>query len=456
MGSSPRRTWKNPSIHPDDTYRSFLSIQTRVPLVDLRQVNVSEDAVRLVPEDVARHYNVLPLMLDGDSLRVSMDDPQDTDAINTLATVTGYRIKPRLPTQGSVTSLLEQHYRSAPQMVQQIESILSIPGEPSAQGQPQATPTLTIAAAPSPEPLLAPADVGRAPVVQALKMIITQAVKDRASDIHIEPIATGVRIRYRIDGVLHNAVTLPKGVHSALVSRVKVMSGMDIAERRKPQDGHFSDTLDGQEVDFRVASIETAHGEKVVMRILNKGTSVYSLVALGFQPDPLQTYNQLLASPFGLVMVSGPTGSGKTTSLYASLLQLDSSSLNITTIEDPIEYNFEGINQTQVNEQAGITFASGLRGIMRLDPDIILVDEIRDTETASVGLQAALTGHLVLTTIHANDAASAITRLVDLGVEPFLVTSAVVGSVAQRLVRKLCTYCRVKSRFSHWISFEAA
>ena len=192
------------------------------------------------------------------------------------------------------------------------------------------------------------------------------------------------------------------------------------------------------------------------MRILNKGTSVYSLVELGFQPDPLQTYNQLLASPFGLVMVSGPTGSGETTSLYASLLQLDSSSLNITTIEDPIEYNFEGINQTQVNEQAGITFASGLRGIMRLDPDIILVGEIWDTETASVGLQAALTGHLVLTTIHANDAASAITRLVDLGVEPFLVTSAVVGSVAQRLVRKLCTYCRVKSRFSHWISFEAA
>ena len=423
----------------DETYSTFLSIQTRVPLIDLGQVTVSEDAVSVVPEDVARHYKVLPLMIEGDSLRVAMDDPQDVDAINTLSTVTGLRIRPRLPTNGSVESLLGQYCRSAPQMGEQLESILSGPGAGAAQGQPQAAqtqaPTLTAA----PESLLIPEEVARAPVVQALDMIINQAVNDRASDIHIEPAEEDVRVRYRIDGVLHSAANLPKGVQSALVSRVKVLARMDIAERRKPQDGHFSLKIGQEDVDFRVASIETSHGEKVVMRILNKSTSVYSLPDLGFQPDTLQAYNQLLESPFGMVLVSGPTGSSKTTSLYASLMLLDSASQNIMTIE----YHFQGINQTQVNEQAGITFATGLRGLLRLDPDIMLVGEIRDQETAGVAAQASLTGHLVLTSIHANDAASAITRLVDLGVEPFLVTSAVIGSVAQRLVRKLCSYCKM-------------
>ena len=280
-------------------------------------------------------------------------------------------------------------------------------------------------------------------MVQALDMIIGQGVRDRASDIHIEPNEAGVKIRYRIDGVLHTAADLPKGVQQALVSRVKVMARMDIAERRRPQDGHFALAVGGQEVDFRVASMDTSHGEKVVLRILNKSAAVFSLAELGIQPDNLLTFNQLLASPFGMILVSGPTGSGKTTSLYASLLRLDAASQNIMTIEDPIEYHFSGINQTQVNEQAGVTFASGLRGILRLDPDVILVGEIRDHETASVAAQAALTGHLVLTSIHANDAASAITRMIDLGVEPFLVTSAVVGSVAQRLVRRLCNYCKM-------------
>ena len=422
-----------------ETYSTFLSIQTRVPLVDLRQVSVSDDAIRLVPEDIARSYNVLPFMIEGDALRVAMDDPQDMDAINTLTTVTGYRIRPRLPNQGSVEELLGQYYRSTPAMVQQLENILGNGGEPGAgpEAQPVAAPT--VVAAPVGQPMLAPEEVARAPVVQALDMIINQAVKDRASDIHIEPSEDHVRIRYRIDGVLHNAASLPKGVQSALVSRVKVLARMDIAERRKPQDGHFALTVGGEDVDFRVASIETAHGEKVVLRILNKSTSIFSMADLGFQPDTLQIYNQLLDSPFGMVLVSGPTGSGKTTSLYASLLRLDATSLNVMTIEDPIEYHFQGINQTQVNEQAGITFASGLRGLMRLDPDVMLVGEIRDQETAQVATQAALTGHLVLTSIHANDAASAVTRMIDLGVEPFLVTSAVIGSVAQRLVRKVCS-----------------
>ena len=436
----------------DETYNTFLSIQTRVPLVDLTQVAVSEEAVRLVPEDIARHYRVLPLMADGDTLRVAMDDPQDMDAINTLTTVTGYRVWPRLPTQGSVENLLSQYYGSAPHMVEQLESILG--GSPEAgaraQPQPQSRPASGVPAttAPSPEPLLPVDEVARAPVVQALDMIISQAVKDRASDIHIEPSEDNVRIRYRIDGVLHNAANLPKGVQSVLVSRVKVLAKMDIAERRRPQDGHFSLKVGSEDVDFRVASLETAHGEKVVLRILNKSIAVLSLSDLGLQPDTLQAYNQLLDSPFGMIPVSGPTGSGKTTTLYASLLRLDTASKNVMTIEDPIEYHFKDINQTQVNELAGVTFASGLRGILRLDPDFMLVGEIRDHETASVAAQAALTGHLVLTSIHSNDAASAITRLVDLGVEPFLVTSAVIGSVAQRLVRRLCSYCKTPSAVS--------
>ena len=224
-----------------------------------------------------------------------------------------------------------------------------------------------------------------------------------------------------------------------------MLSRMDIAERRKPQDGSFTLKVSGEDVDFRVASMDTSHGEKVVMRILIKSISVFSLADLGFQPESLQVYNQLLDSPFGMVLVSGPTGSGKPTTLYASLLRRDSISKNIMTIEDPIEYHFPGVSQTQVNEQAGVTFASGLRGLLRLDPDFMLVGEIRDHETASVAAQSALTGHLVLTPIHANDAAAAITRLIDLDVEPFLVTSAVIGSVAQRLVRKLCEYCKTPS-----------
>ena len=241
---------------------------------------------------------------------------------------------------------------------------------------------------------------------------------------------------------MHNAASLPKGVQAALVSRVKVLARMDIAERRKPQDGQFSMSVAGEEVDFRVASMDTSHGEKVAMRILNKSISIFSLADLGFQPEALQVYHQLLDSPFGMILISGPTGSGKTTSLYASLLRLDSTSKNVMTIEAPIEYHFQNITQTQVNEQAGVTFATGLRGLLRLDPDFILVGEIRDRETSAVAAQSALTGHLVLTSIHANDAASAITRLVDLDVEPFLVTSAVVGSVAQRLIRKVCQYCK--------------
>jgi general secretion pathway protein E len=272
--------------------------------------------------------------------------------------------------------------------------------------------------------------------------MLTQAVRDRASDIHIEPQEDCLLVRNRIDGVLHEAVRLPLGVHTAIMTRIKVLANLNIAERRRPQDGQFGTTINNKRIDFRVATVEGSHGEMGVLRVLDKSVLLIKLPELGMNPAVLQPFDKLLASPFGMILVSGPTGSGKTTTLYSALQKLDAKERNIMTIEDPIEYSFTGINQIQVNRQAGITFPVGLRAIMRLDPDVILVGEIRDTETATTAVQAAITGHLVLSSIHANDAVSALIRLIDMGVEPFLVTSAVVGSLSQRLVRRVCPYCR--------------
>ena len=286
------------------------------------------------------------------------------------------------------------------------------------------------------------ADVLReSPVIQAVDMMLAQAVRERASDIHIEPQEDGVLVRSRIDGVLHEALRLPLGVHSAMMTRVKVMANLNIAERRRPQDGQFSARIGDRDVDFRVATVDGSHGEMAVLRVLDKAMLVMKLAELGLAPAVLRPFENLLGAPFGMIVVSGPTGSGKTTTLYAALQQLDADQRNIMTVEDPIEYNFKGINQIQVNRQAKITFPVGLRAIMRHDPDIILVGEIRDEETATTAVQAAITGHLVLTSIHANDAVSALLRLADMGVEPFLVSSAVIGSLSQRLVRRVCSYC---------------
>ncbi|MBI4298656.1 MAG: type II/IV secretion system protein [Chloroflexi bacterium] len=414
-----------------ETFTTLVSVHLRVPIVDLQQVRVEEGAVKLVPENVARENNIMPLQVEGESLRVAMEEPQDVETISRLSAITGKRIKPVLPLRGSISELISSHYKLTPRIAEELGEVVKEEVAERPVG-----------------PRISTEAVSRAPVVRALDMIIAQGVRDRASDIHVEPLDDKVRVRYRIDGVLHEVASLPKGVHGALLSRVKVLGGMDIAERRRPQDGQFSMEVDGRGVDFRVASVETAEGEIVTLRILDKSVSLLSLSDLGFQPRARQVYEGLLKSPFGMVLVSGPTGSGKTTTLYASMGGLDAGGRNIMTIEDPVEYRFKGINQIQVNPQAGISFASGLRASMRLDPDIILVGEIRDKETAQVAVQAALTGHLVLTTIHANDAAGALVRLVDLGVEPFLATSAVVGTIAQRLLRRVCSYCRTMSPVS--------
>jgi len=396
-----------------------------LPRVDLKRYKVQPEALRLIPEAIARKYDLIPLRIEGDSLVLAMADPDNLYAIEDVRVLSRMRVKVLRAPLMDIRGAINLHYRAMGEIERQISYIA-----PALPERMEAEERVT-------------ADlIAQAPVVRAVDLLIAQAVKDRASDIHIEPQKDHLRIRYRIDGILHDTLSLPLSVHGPLISRVKVLADMNIAERRRPQDGHFTVSIDGREVDIRVATADTSWGEMAVLRVLDKSISVMGLSELGFLPDSLETYQKLIQSPFGMILVSGPTGAGKTTTLYATINQLDAEERNIMTIEDPIEYRFTNVNQMQVNPHAGITFANGLRSIMRLDPDIILVGEIRDRETANIAIQAALTGHLVLSSVHANDAVGVLFRLMDLGIEPFLITSAVVGIVAQRLVRRICPHCR--------------
>ena len=407
-----------------ETLAMVLSFELNVPTVDLKEAQVQPAALALISEEIARKYNVLPIAVDGNTLTVATTEPDNTQLLDTLATLTKKKIKPVIPLDGGMTESIDDRYRLSTRVEKEIRQLLG-----AVRTSDITDPTLTLEA------------VSNAPVVKAVEMLLVQAVRDRASDIHIIPQEHDVLIRYRIDGIMHDSVVLPHEVHSAVLTRIKVMANMNIAERRRAQDGQFSATLSGKSVDFRVATIGTNHGEMAVLRVLDKALSLIELSDLGMSPHMLEGYEKCLVSPFGMIMISGPTGSGKTTTLYASVSKLRSGELNVMTIEDPIEYEFKGVNQIQVNRAADIGFANGLRAIMRLDPDVILVGEIRDAETANTAIQAALTGHLVLTSIHANDAAGAIVRLLDFGVEPFLVTSGVIAAVSQRLIRKICPKC---------------
>ncbi|MEA3459157.1 MAG: ATPase, T2SS/T4P/T4SS family [Chloroflexota bacterium] len=397
-----------------------------LPRVDLKRYQIQPEALRLIPEAMARKHDLIPLRIEGDSLVVAMVDPDNLFAIDDVRILSRMEVKPLRAALMDIRGAINLHYRAMDEIERQISHIAP-PVPERVEVEERITADL----------------IAQAPVVRAVNLLVAQAVKDRASDIHIEPQQDHLRIRYRIDGILHDTLSLPLSVHGPLISRVKVLADMNIAERRRPQDGHLTISTDGREVDIRVATGNSSWGEMAVLRVLDKSISVMGLSELGFLPDSLNTYQKLIQCPFGMILASGPTGSGKTTTLYASINQLDSKERNIITIEDPIEYRFANINQMQVNPQANITFANGLRAIMRLDPDVILVGEIRDTETASTAIQAALTGHLVLSSVHANDAVGVLFRLMDLGVEPFLITSAVVGIVAQRLVRRVCPHCRV-------------
>jgi general secretion pathway protein E len=400
--------------------------------IDLKRYTIAPEVLKLVSEEMARKYTLLPLMVEDETLVVAMADPGNLYAIEDLRVRCQLRIRPMRVSAQAIQDAFAVHFRSAFEIERQIQRISSVGRAEEMQAAERLSADV----------------VSQTPIARSIELMIRQAVRDRASDIHLEPQQDHLRVRYRIDGVLHDVMTLPKRVHAPLLSRIKVLSKLNIAERRRPQDGQFSVEMDDQSVDIRVATIDTVEGEMAVLRVLDKSISVRGLDELGFLPDTKEAYERLLQSPWGIILMSGPTGSGKTSSLYASINKLDKDELKIITIEDPVEYRFGGISQVQVNRQAGITFATGLRAAMRLDPNAILVGEIRDQETANTAVQASLTGHLVLSSIHANDTVGAILRLVDLGVEPFLVTSSLLAVVSQRLVRRVCPECRTEGPVS--------
>jgi general secretion pathway protein E len=386
----------------------------------LRQVPQPE-VLQLIPEVLARRYNAIPLSKIGNTLEVAMADPTDILALEAFSVQSRMRIKPVAAGTKEIREAIDFNYKGYSEIEKQVSSI-SV-----ASGATDVMPAFDSAV--------------DAPLVQALKMIIDEAVKARASDIHIESQEARLRVRYRIDGILQDMMSLPLDIHSALISRIKIMSNLNIADHHRAQDGQFSTEAKGRDIDVRVATSPTVHGEMAVLRLLDKSTATLELSELGLLPESAERIDRMLKIPYGMLLVSGPTGAGKTTTLYAAVNSLDTMGRNVITIEDPAEYRFEDINQIQVNPQAGITFASGLRSILRLDPDVILVGEIRDAETANIAVQAALTGHLMLSSIHANDTVGVLFRLIDLGVEPYLIASAVIGIVAQRMVRRICPDC---------------
>jgi general secretion pathway protein E len=389
--------------------------------INLRRTFPQPEAISLIPEDMARKYAAIPLAVKGNTLTMAMANPSDIFALEALANYCHKRIETQAASANEIQEAIDFNYRSYDEIEKQVSNISTSEDTESEHIR------LTT--------------VTDAPVAQALVLIIDEAVKARASDIHLQPQEDKLRVRYRIDGTLHDALSLPPATCVPLISRIKILANMNIADRHRPQDGQFSVEAKGRYMDIRVGTTPTVHGEMAAMRLLYKARATMTLPELGFNNDSLTIYEQLLKTPYGMILVSGPTGAGKTTTLYASINCLDSVGRNIITIEDPVEYRFKNINQIQVNAKSGMTFASGLRSILRLDPNVILVGEIRDAETANIAVQSALTGHLVLSSIHANDAAGVIFRLLDLGIEPFLVASSLSGIVAQRMVRRVCPEC---------------
>ncbi|MFC1911114.1 GspE/PulE family protein [Chloroflexota bacterium] len=396
-------------------------VKTKTPTKLLRQMPQPE-ALQLIPEVVARKYNAIPLTISGNTLEVAIADPTNIFALEALAAQSRMRIRSVTATAQEIRDAIDFNYKGFSEIEKQVARISIPEGETDEK--------LAIKAATD------------TPLVQSLNLIIDEAIKARASDIHIEPGEDRVRIRYRIDGTLHDTMSLPPNIHRALISRIKILSQLNIADHFRPQDGQFSAESKGRQIDVRVATAPTVCGERATLRLLDKSLAALGLSELGMLPDTLAAYENMLKVPYGMILISGPTGAGKTTTLYASINSLDIQERNVITVEDPAEYRFKDINQIQVNPLAGITFASGLRSILRHDPDVVLVGEIRDAETANIAVQAALTGHLMLSSIHANDVAGVLSRLLDLKIEPFLIASAVIGVVAQRMVRRICPDCR--------------
>ncbi|MBO0900378.1 Flp pilus assembly complex ATPase component TadA [Cellulomonas sp. zg-ZUI222] len=425
MGTSLGRTLVELGMLTEAQLVRALSAQVGMEFVDLDDYPVDRNAVALVSESVCRRHAVLPVALRDGAIVLATADPGNVVAVDDVRTLSGMRVIPVVATYDNVLRAIDRFCR--------------------ADGEMENLSSAFVEETPEPE-----ADLNRigdvvdddAPIVRFVNLLVTQAITDRASDIHIEPTEHDLRVRYRIDGVLHETQRAPKNITGGVVSRVKIMSDIDIAEKRKPQDGRMSVTHNGRKIDLRVATLPTVWGEKIVMRILDNSTASLDLRDLSFLEHNYQTYRESYTKPYGMILVTGPTGSGKSTTLYATLNAVSKPDINVITVEDPVEYRLPGINQVQVNPKAGLTFAAALRSILRSDPDVVLLGEIRDHETAQIAIEASLTGHLVLSTLHTNDAPSAVTRLTEMGIEPFLVGSALDCVVAQRLARRLCAKCK--------------
>ncbi len=413
-----------------------------LPYVDLDTYLIDDKIVKTIPEELARRHTLIPLFKIGTTLTVAMENPLNIVAVDEVRNRIKTDVEIAISTEKKIKKAIEQYYGVGAAALESTLRQIS-PQQPSAETSREPAEYRKTYDLQGKEPMVGPLE--GAPATRIFDLVMMQAIADRASDIHFEPDERSLRVRFRIDGFLYESMTLPKATHPAITARIKILAEMDIAETRLPQDGNFNIRLENRGFEVRVSTFPTIYGENVVLRILDQTSPLLTLEDLGFSDEMLAQFKQLLRKTTGMILVTGPTGSGKTTTLYASLNLINSIDKNIITIEDPVEYRLPLIRQTQINPKAGITFATGLRSILRQDPDVIMVGEIRDPETAQIGIQAALTGHLVLSTLHTNDAPEAITRLLDIGVEPYLISSSVIGVLAQRLVRAICPHCKTTS-----------
>jgi type IV pilus assembly protein PilB len=424
-------------IISEEELLSLLSEQLYIPTLHLAKYKFDQEIIKLVPEHIAREYNLIPLSRMGNTLTVAISDPLNIFALDDLKTLTGCSIDTVLAQEEDISKAIDEQYHLEAKKMQQILDDSSTPESIEADKK-----VIELLKQEEIELSSVLEESEKPPIVKLVDLMLNQALKKRASDIHIEPERDCLRIRYRIDGSLHEMFKISKVNQNAVLARVKIISNLDITESRIPQDGRFKVSFEARQVDFRVSGLPTTFGQKFVLRLLDKSNLSVGLEKLGFSERPMSIFKEAIAKPFGMLLVTGPTGSGKSTTLYSVLNKLNTQDRNIITIEDPVEYQVEGITQIQVRHEINLDFASGLRSLLRQSPDIIMIGEIRDSETADIAIKAALTGQLVLSTLHTNDAISSITRLIDMGIEPFLVASSLVMICAQRLCRKICLKCR--------------
>jgi len=437
-GERLEQTLMRTGVAKEEVLLQCMAHYFNLPYVDLDTYLIDEEVLKLVPEDLARRHTLIPLFKIGNTLTIAMDNPLNIHALDEIKSKTKTEVEIALSTEKKIKRAIELRYGGKSRESAFDQFSFKGRAEPSGE-EVEYRKTYDLQIKDSNVPMEG------ASVTQMFDLVMIQAIRDQASDIHFEPDEKELRVRFRIDGFLYEILTLPKALHPALTSRIKILAEMDIAETRLPQDGNFNIRMENRSFEIRVSTFPTIYGENVVLRLLDQTSPLLTLEELGFSDEMLQQYKQLLRKSNGMILVTGPTGSGKTTTLYASLNMINSLDKNIITIEDPVEYRLSLIRQTQVNPKAGITFATGLRSILRQDPDVIMVGEIRDLETSEIAIQASLTGHLVFSTLHTNNAPEAITRLLDIGVEPYLISSSLIGVLAQRLVRTICPQCKILS-----------